>query len=419
MDYIGEHLFPGQLGHFLIVLSLVASLVATIAYFKSANAVLEEAVQSWRRIARIAFVIDAVSVTATFGIIYYLISNHYFEYYYAWNHSDKSLSTGYLLASIWEGQEGSFLLWAFWHGILGMLLMRTSKKWEAPVMTVISFAQLYMATMVLGIHFFDIKLGSSPFLLTRYMQPSLMEMANYLTLPVLQDGNGLNQLLQNYWMQIHPPILFLGYASFIVPFAYAVAALWKKEHSTWTKQVMPWALFAVAVHGLGIMMGARWAYESLNFGGYWAWDPVENASMVPWLVLVAGIHTMLIYNSTGHSLRSTYLFYSQLSADPVFKLPYKKRRSGRYFRSCIYQPGTQLAVKDRGSAFCDTFFAFLRKTIQEYTFHCQRRKYLFARILDVYRVFDFISLCAVHHNIYFASCHQQNFQHKFQCRYRC
>ena len=309
MDYIGEHLFPGQLGHFLIALSLVASLVATIAYFKSANAVLEEAVQSWRRIARIAFVIDAVSVTATFGIIYYLISNHYFEYYYAWNHSDKSLSTGYLLASIWEGQEGSFLLWAFWHGILGMLLMRTSKKWEAPVMTVISFAQLYMATMVLGIHFFDIKLGSSPFMLTRYMQPALMEMANYLTLPVLQDGNGLNQLLQNYWMQIHPPILFLGYASFIVPFAYAVAALWKKEHSTWTKQVLPWALFAVAVHGLGIMMGARWAYESLNFGGYWAWDPVENASMVPWLVLVAGIHTMLIYNSTGHSLRSTYLFF--------------------------------------------------------------------------------------------------------------
>ncbi|HTF27447.1 MAG TPA: cytochrome c biogenesis protein CcsA [Flavitalea sp.] len=309
MDYIGEHLFPGQLGHFLIVLSLVASLVATIAYFKSTTAVLEEAVQSWRRIARIAFIIDAVSVTATFAIIYYLISNHYFEYYYAWNHSDKSLSTGYLLASIWEGQEGSFLLWAFWHGMLGMLLMRTAKKWEAPVMTVISFAQLYMATMVLGIHFFDIKLGSSPFMLTRYMQPTLMEMANYLTLPVLQDGNGLNQLLQNYWMQIHPPILFLGYASFIVPFAYAVAALWKKEHSTWTKQVLPWALFAVAVHGLGIMMGARWAYESLNFGGYWAWDPVENASMVPWLVLVAGIHTMLIYNSTGHSLRSTYLFF--------------------------------------------------------------------------------------------------------------
>ena len=114
-------------------------------------------------------------------------------------------------------------------------------------------------------------------------------------------ATGLNQLLQNYWMVIHPPILFLGFASTIVPFAYAVAGLWKKDYSSWTKQVMPWALFSAAILGLGIMMGARWAYESLNFGGYWAWDPVENASMVPWLVLVAGIHTMLIYNSTGHS----------------------------------------------------------------------------------------------------------------------
>src|ERR671912_684380 len=143
MDYIGEQLFPGQLGHFLVVLSLVASLVATIAYFKSSTAVLEEAVQSWKRIARTAFIIDAVAVAITFGIIYYLISNHRFEYYYAWNHSDKSLSTKYLFSSIWEGQEGSFLLWAFWHGVLGMVMMRTGKKWEAPVLTVISFAQLY------------------------------------------------------------------------------------------------------------------------------------------------------------------------------------------------------------------------------------------------------------------------------------
>ncbi len=308
MEYIGEHLFPGQLGHFLVILSFIASLVATIGYYKSTVSKTEAEILSWRKIARTAFVIDVVSVTVTFGIIYYLISNHYFEYYYAWNHSDKSLSTGYLLASIWEGQEGSFLLWAFWHGVLGLLLMRTAKKWEAPVMTLISLAQVYMATMVVGLHFGDIKIGSSPFLLTRYMQPAFMDMANYLTLPVFRDGNGLNQLLQNYWMQIHPPIIFLGYASFIVPFAYAVAGLWRNDHSTWTKQVMPWALFAAAVHGLGIMMGARWAYESLNFGGYWAWDPVENASMVPWLVIVAGIHTVLIYNSTGHSLRSSYLF---------------------------------------------------------------------------------------------------------------
>lgn len=205
MDYIGEHLWPGQLGHFLVVLSLVASLVATIAYFKATTAKLEELAISWKRIARTAFILDLVSVIATFLLIFFVFYNHYFEYYYAWNHSDKSLKLGYLVSSIWEGQEGSFLLWAFWHGVLGCMVMRVSKKWEAPVLTVVSFAQVYMATMVLGIHFFGIKIGSSPFLLTRYMNPAFLEIKDYLSLPVFRDGNGLNQLLQNYWMQIHPP----------------------------------------------------------------------------------------------------------------------------------------------------------------------------------------------------------------------
>lgn len=308
MDYIGEHLLPGQLGHFLIIFSLVASIVATIAYFKSASVKIPDEAASWKRIARIAYTLDLAGIVAVFGILLYLVTNHYFEYYYIWNHSDKSLKTGYLVSSMWEGQEGSFLLWSFWHGVIGLILMRTSKKWEAHVMTVMSFSQIYMASMILGLFIFDMKIGSSPFVLFRQVQTAVMDMPNYLNLPVMRDGNGLNQLLQNYWMQIHPPIIFLGYGSTIVPFAYGIAALWRKEHSTWTKQVLPWALFSVAIHGLGIMMGARWAYESLNFGGYWAWDPVENASMVPWLVLVAGIHTALIYQSTGHSLRSTYLF---------------------------------------------------------------------------------------------------------------
>jgi cytochrome c-type biogenesis protein CcmF len=124
----------------------------------------------------------------------------------------------------------------------------------------------------------------------------------------MQDGQGLNALLQNYWMVIHPPILFLGFASTIVPFAFAISGLWKRQYGAWTKPALPWTLFSAAVLGTGIMMGAAWAYESLSFGGYWAWDPVENASLVPWLVLVAGLHTLVVYNATGHSLRATFLF---------------------------------------------------------------------------------------------------------------
>ena len=309
MDYIGEHLLPGQLGHLLVVLSLVASIVACIAYFKSANAKLPDEAVSWRKIGRIAFITDALSVITIFGIILFIIVQHYYEYYYAYHHSDKSLSPKFLLASIWEGQEGSFLLWTLWHGVLGLILIRTAKKWEAPVMSVISFAQICLATMVLGVYIFDIKIGSTPFLLTRHQfsNAPIFSQADYLS--NLKDGVGLNQLLQNYWMVIHPPVLFLGFASTIVPFAFAIAGLWKKEYGGWTKQALPWSLFSGGVLGLGIMMGAYWAYESLSFGGYWAWDPVENASLVPWLILVAGIHTQVVYNSTGHSLRATHFFF--------------------------------------------------------------------------------------------------------------
>lgn len=308
MNYIGEHLFPGQLGHFLVTLSLVASLVATIAYFKSTNAKTFALAESWKKIARTAFIIDAFTVISVIATIVTIISNHYYEYHYAWNHSDKSLEAKYLLSSTWEGQEGSFLLWTFWHAILGLIIIPTAKKWEAPVMTIVSFAQLCLATMILGVYVLDVKVGSSPFLLTRHVFPEIGEKSNYMSLPGMQDGMGLNQLLQNYWMTIHPPITFLGFASTTVPFAFAMAGLWTRDFGGWTRKALPWTIFSVAILGTGIMMGAMWAYESLSFGGFWAWDPVENASLVPWLFLVAGLHTQVIYNSTGHSLRATYVF---------------------------------------------------------------------------------------------------------------
>ena len=307
MQYIGEHLLPGQFGHFFIVLSLVASLVATIAFFVANKTVDLTNKNSWLRIARMAFLLETVSVIAIFCILYFIISHHYFEYKYVWQHSDKSLQLEYLLSCFWEGQEGSFLLWSFWHCVLGWILIWKSKEWEAGVMTVVSFAQFCLATMVLGVYFFGHKVGSNPFVLLRNeMDAPIFANANYLTM--VKDGNGLNTLLQNYWMVIHPPILFLGFASTIVPFAFAYAGLMNKNHK-WVSVALPWTSFSAAVLGLGIMMGAMWAYESLSFGGYWAWDPVENASLVPWLTLIAGLHCNLIYKHSGYSLRAAYFFY--------------------------------------------------------------------------------------------------------------
>jgi cytochrome c-type biogenesis protein CcmF len=320
MDYIGEHLLPGQLGHFFIILSLVASLVATFAYFRSAQSKNESDAAYWKKLARIAFIAEVFSIVAIFIILFYIIYNHLFEYKYAWQHSSRSLEFKYMLACFWEGQEGSFLLWSFWHCFLGLLLIKASKKWEAPVMTVVSFAQFCLATMVAGLYIFGHKIGTNPFILLRDSGVLDNAPALHLDFDVTQplrpdymssvtDGNDLNPLLQNYWMVIHPPVLFLGFASTLIPFAYVIAGLWKKNFGEWTKPALPWALFSAAVFGVGIMMGARWAYESLTFGGYWAWDPVENASLVPWMLMISGIHTLLIYKNSGHSLRATHFFF--------------------------------------------------------------------------------------------------------------
>jgi cytochrome c-type biogenesis protein CcmF len=308
MNYIGEHLWLGQAGHILNLVSFVASIIATVAFFTSTlTEKNQEDSARWVKLGRIFFYLETVCVFATFLLLYIIISNHYFEYKYAYMHSDKSLQPEYLLSCFWEGQEGSFMLWSFWHCVLGIIIMWSAKKWEGGVMAVISFAQVMLASMVLGIYLFGHKIGSSPFSLLRdEMNWPILSRPDYLTL--IKDGTGLNTLLQNYWMVIHPPILFLGFASTIVPFGYAMAGFMRKSHD-WIKPAIPWASFSAAILGTGIMMGAAWAYESLSFGGYWAWDPVENASLVPWLTLVAGLHTNLVARSTGYSLRPTYFFY--------------------------------------------------------------------------------------------------------------
>jgi cytochrome c-type biogenesis protein CcmF len=307
MQFEGEHLWIGKIGHLFVLIAFTASLLSTIAYFiagKKDNIVEK---LPWIRFARVSFITQFVSVLIVFSSIFYLCANHFLEYLFAYKHTSKELPFKYLFASIWEDQSGSFLLWSIWHCILGTFLIRKSKEWEAPVMFVISLAQLFLAMMIMGVYIFGTKIGNSPFVLTRNeINGPIFNMPNYLGM--IKDGIGLNVLLRNYWMVIHPPVLFLGFASTIVPFAYAYAGIQTKRYGDWVKPVIPWALFSACVLGVGIMMGGKWAYESLSFGGYWAWDPVENASMVPWLILIAGLHTMVIYKATSHSLRACYLF---------------------------------------------------------------------------------------------------------------
>src|SRR5688572_21415212 len=167
MNYTGEHLFPGQLGHFFAILSLVASLVAAISFYKSFKPTALGQRENWIRIGRISFALQTVAILGMFVSLYFIISNHYFEYKYAWQHSSRNLQVEYLLSCFWEGQEGAFMLWSFWHCVLGWIIIWRAGRWEAPVMTVVSFMQFCLATMLIGIYFFGVKVGSSPFVLLR------------------------------------------------------------------------------------------------------------------------------------------------------------------------------------------------------------------------------------------------------------
>jgi cytochrome c-type biogenesis protein CcmF len=305
--YLNEHLGFGKLGQLLVIISFTASLLAAISYFFSAQNKLEK--DTWKPLGRIAFSIHGAAIIGIFGLLFYLIYNHYFEYYYVWHHSSTILPMKYMFACFWEGQEGSFLLWTFWHVVLSGFIIFKGKEWESPVMTVISVVQVFLSSMLLGVVVFGYKLGSDPFILLRE-HPEManlpfIKLPNYLSR--IADGRGLNPLLQNYWMVIHPPVLFLGFASTLIPFAYAIAGLWKGKVTEWIKPALPWTFFGVMILGTGILMGAAWAYESLSFGGFWAWDPVENASLVPWLTFVAAAHVMLIYKHQKHSVLSTLL----------------------------------------------------------------------------------------------------------------
>lgn len=309
VNYIGEWLWAGNLGHLLTILGMVAALVATISFFMASQkegSDLEQAT-AWKRLARTSFYIHGAAVFGIIMTMFILILYHRFEFKYVWQHSSLELPVHYMISCFWEGQEGSFLLWQFWHVILGFILIATAKKWEASVMTVVSFTQIFLAAMLIGIYFFGYKVGSSPFILMRVDMPEtpIFMRANYLEF--LTNGNGLNPLLQNYWMVIHPPTLFLGFAATLVPFAYVMAALWKRDVKDWVRPTLIWSLFAGAILGTGILMGGAWAYEALSFGGYWAWDPVENASLVPWIVLIGGIHTLVAYKHSGHALKATMI----------------------------------------------------------------------------------------------------------------
>lgn len=309
MNYMGEHDIWIQSGRFAVALAFAAALIASITYLMSW---MRKDGAALRRAGRAAFMLHAAGVIGTVVILFVAILNHWYELDYVWRHSSNDLPLEYIASCFWEGQEGSFLLWMFWQSVIGLVLIKVAGQWEAGVVGVLSIVQVFLTSMILGVYLGDLHIGSSPFILIRELPENLglpwTDMVDYLMrVPGFSDGQGLNPLLQNYWMVIHPPTLFLGFALITVPFSYAMAALLNRDYSAWVNDAMPWVFAGVGILGTGVLMGGAWAYEALSFGGFWAWDPVENASLVPWLTLVALGHLMIIERVKRKATTSTLM----------------------------------------------------------------------------------------------------------------
>ena len=307
-----EHTFLSNLGYFLVFFAFVSAILSTVSYFlavKNKNDLTLSAL--WKKTGRTSFRLHSIAMIGVVILLYILIYGHYYEFHYVWKYSNDSMPIEYLISCFWGGQEGSFLLWLFWNVVIGNILIRKAKEWESSVMTIFVLSQVFLNAMLLGVYVWDLKIGNNVFLLTKNLPDNIglpwTEMSDYMKLPMFKDGQGLNPLLQNYWMTIHPPTLFLGFALTVVPFAYGIAGMWQNKFREWIKPSISWTFVGVGVLGIGILMGGMWAYEALSFGGFWAWDPVENVSYIPWLTFVGAGHLMLANQKKNNSIFFTYL----------------------------------------------------------------------------------------------------------------
>ncbi|MFA5833008.1 MAG: cytochrome c biogenesis protein CcsA [Bacteroidota bacterium] len=299
-------------GAAIIKIAFASSILSTVFYF----IVHKNASEQVKKFARLFYELAVASIVAASVLLLYFILTHQFQYYYVWNYSSTDLPLSLLISTFYAGQEGSFMLWALYTGIIGLVLLRYTAKrgYEAEFMAVFSAIFSFLILMLVVKNPFKpiweqfstelLHVGEIPSTTTNFIW---VDQARGLWAQIPLEGKGLNALLQNYWMVIHPQILFSGFTSMSIPFAYAVAGMMKKDYVSWIRVATPWTVFGAMMLGTGIILGGYWAYETLGWGGYWGWDPVENSSLVPWLVCVASIHTMLAQRKNGTYIKTNFV----------------------------------------------------------------------------------------------------------------
>ena len=231
--------------------------------------------------ARRAGIAGFVAITAAaFALVWSVFAND-FSITYILEHSNRALPGAYKFSALWSGQEGSLLLWAWLLGTYGFVLRLTHKtdvKLYAYAGTILAGVQVFFLAII--------NFAAPPFALMKGAIP--------------EDGNGLNPLLQYPEMVIHPPMLYLGYVGFTIPFAFALGALMMRyPGEKWIKVTRAWTMVTWLFLTFGIFLGMHWAYAVLGWGGYWGWDPVENASFMPWLTGTAFLHSVMMQEKKG------------------------------------------------------------------------------------------------------------------------
>jgi cytochrome c-type biogenesis protein CcmF len=269
-------LMLAEVGSFLVGLALFASVYAAVATFRAIRLLDRRWVESGRNGVYAAAGLLAL---ALLGLAAAFVGDQ-FQIRYVAQHSSRALPLYLKLSAVWAGQEGSLLLWSFLQALFAALVVARPSDRARPL---IPWATVFLS--LIAAFFAAVTLFlSDPF------APSAT---------VALDGQGLNPLLRHPGMIFHPPTLYLGYVGLAIPFAFALAALITRRIEDWPAIARRWTLAAWLFLGLGLFLGARWAYDVLGWGGYWGWDPVENAGLLPWLTATALLHGAVMQEQQG------------------------------------------------------------------------------------------------------------------------
>ena len=247
------------------------------------------------RLVSPAIIIVAGLLTFAYLLLTYYFVTGDFTYEYVWQYSSRDLPLVYKISGTWAGQPGTYLLWV-WVIFLSAAWLAQTTKHATPLAR-----RTQIITLAIGLYFIALTLIQTPF-------KSIYELADIPLGFIPVDGSGLNALLINFWMIVHPPLMFIGYATMTIPFAAAIVYLLTKEDG-WEELGRQWARFTWLILGMGIAVGGVWAYVVLGWGGFWAWDPVETASFIPWLTLTGFMHAAVLHrkNKTTFSIAAPML----------------------------------------------------------------------------------------------------------------